>query len=407
MKKPILLQINTVVNWGSTGRIVEEIGKTVISAGWESYIIYGRNGRCSDSTLIKVGTGFDLKIHGLQTRLFDRHGLASSTATLVLIDSIKKINPTIIHLHNIHGYYLNYPILFNYLSESKIPVVWSLHDCWAFTGHCVHFSYVGCLRWQTGCFNCPQKGNYPSSLLLDRSSKNYVEKKNRFNSLNKLTLVPVSDWLKGLVRDSFLSKHAIQRIYNGVDTMIFSIDNEAANTARRKYALRDEIILLGVASVWEERKGLSDYIKLSNKLSNKFKIILVGLSHSQLKSLPDELLGLPRTESIAELVDLYNAADIVLNLSYEETFGLTTVEGFACGTPSIVYNCTASPELITNETGMIVEQGNFEMLLNAINQMTEKGKIFYSAFCRQRALDYFKKEDRFAEYVELYNKLIY
>lgn len=401
-----LLQINSVVNTGSTGRIMEELALLAMDNGWESYIAYGRTSQKSQSITIKIGSCCDHNCHAIQTRLFDRHGLASDLATRSFIRKIKKIKPDIIHLHNIHGYYLNYPLLFNYLSKSDIPVVWSLHDCWAFTGHCAYFANIGCNRWQTGCFNCPQKKSYPSSLLVDRSSKNYVEKRRQFNSLNKLIVVPVSNWLERLVKDSFLSKNAIQRIYNGVDTEVFNVDEEAASAIREKYRLQDKIVLLGVATAWGRRKGLDDYIRLSESLSENFKIILVGLSSSQFEKIPTQILGLMRTESLAELSALYNAADIVLNLSYEETFGLTTVEGFACGTPGIVYNCTASPELITGETGLIVERGDFTMLLNAIDLIVERGNDFYSAACRQRALDYFRKEDRMSEYIELYDKLV-
>ena len=401
-----LLQINSVVNTGSTGRIVEDIALLAMKNGWESYVAYGRNSQESQSETIRVGNCFDKVCHGIGTRLFDRHGLVSRAATKILIRKIKKMKPDIIHIHNIHGYYLNYPLLFNYLSDSEIPVVWTLHDCWSFTGHCTYFSFIGCDRWRTGCFSCPQKKKYPGSLYVDRSYKNYIDKRTNFNLLNNLTLVPVSNWLKELVKDSFLSKHAIQRIYNGVDTMTFSIDKQAAWAVRERYSLQDKIILLGVATAWEDRKGLTDFIKLSKSLPVNFKIVLVGLSLSQLKQLPIQILGLPRTESLTELSALYNAADIVLNLSSEETFGLTTVEGFACGTPGIVYNCTASPELITDETGVVVERGDLTVLLNAIHLIVEKGKSFYSVACRQRALDYFGKEDRYAEYIELYNKLV-
>lgn len=193
-----LLQINSIVNSGSTGRIAEEIGQTAIKAGWDSYIAYARKYGSSNSKLIKIGNNIDIKMHGLKTRMFDKHGLASKNATRNFITEIEKIKPDIIHLHNIHGYYINIEILFKYLKYSNIPIVWTLHDCWPITGHCTHFAFIGCEKWKSQCNNCPQKNSYPSSWLFDRSEKNFNLKKELFTSLPNLTLVPVSKWLAGI-----------------------------------------------------------------------------------------------------------------------------------------------------------------------------------------------------------------
>jgi putative colanic acid biosynthesis glycosyltransferase len=399
-----ILQINTVVNTSSTGRIAEEIGLTAMSNGWDSYVAYGRNKRPSASKLIKIGNNTDIKLHGLQTRLFDRHGLASKGATMKLIQEIKKIKPNIIHLHNLHGYYLNYEILFGYLSVVNIPTVWTFHDCWPITGHCVYFSFVGCEKWKTQCYSCPQKKGYPASYFIDRSKKNYNLKKELFNSLSNLTLVPVSQWLSGILKESFLQNYPIKVINNGVNTDVFkpSLNSDFRN----KYGLKDKFILLGVASVWEERKGLKDYIELSKILESEFQIVLVGLNKKQVEQLPNNILGIERTDNVGELADIYSSADLVLNLSYEETFGLTTVEGFACGTPGIVYNATASPELIDVSTGIVVEQGNINKLVDAIYSIKKKGKEYYSEACVNRAYRLYKKEDRYREYIDLYEELI-
>jgi putative colanic acid biosynthesis glycosyltransferase len=402
MKK--LLQINSVINSGSTGRIAEEIGQTAIAAGWESYIAYGRNERPSSSKLIKVGTDKDIKLHGLQTRLFDRHGLGSKGATTDFIRQVEEINPDIIHLHNIHGYYINIEVLFQYLKNANVPVVWTFHDCWPITGHCSYFSYVGCEKWKTQCYSCPQKKGYPASYFIDRSKKNYNLKKELFNSLSNLTLVPVSQWLSGILKESFLQNYPIKVINNGVNTDVFkpSLNSDFRN----KYGLKDKFILLGVASVWEERKGLKDYIELSKILESEFQIVLVGLNKKQVEQLPNNILGIERTDNVGELADIYSSADLVLNLSYEETFGLTTVEGFACGTPGIVYNATASPELIDVSTGIVVEQGNINKLVDAIYSIKKKGKEYYSEACVNRAYRLYKKEDRYREYIDLYEELI-
>lgn len=399
-----LLQINSVVNSGSTGRIAEEIGQTAIATGWESYIAYGRNDRPSKSELIKIGNDQDIILHGLQTRLFDRHGLGSKSATQDLVEKIEKIKPDIIHLHNIHGYYINIEILFKYLQNIGIPVVWTFHDCWPMTGHCSYFTFVGCEKWKTQCFSCPQKTDYPASWLIDRSEKNFNLKKKLFTSLPNVTLVPVSNWLSGILEESFLQNYPLKVIHNGINTEVFR--PSTGTVFRKKHCFENKFILLGVASVWSPRKGLKDFIALSKLLNNDYQIVLVGLTRKQMEQLPDSILGIERTESVEELAEIYSAVDIVLNLSYEETFGLTTVEGFACGTPGIVYNATASPELIDETTGFVVEPGDIEGLMKAINQIKEKGKQYYTVACVDRAHRLYRKEDRYREYIELYEQLI-
>jgi len=402
MKK--LLQINSVVNSGSTGRIAEEIGQMALVSGWQSYIAFGRNDRPSKSELIKIGNVWDIRIHGLQTRLLDRHGLASKASTRELIKQIDRIKPDIIHLHNIHGYYINIDILFKYLQTKAIPVVWTFHDCWPITGHCSHFSFVGCEKWKTQCFKCPQKDEYPASWLFDRSEKNFLLKKEIFTLLPNVTLVSVSKWMSEILKESYLRNYPIKVINNGINIEVFK--PSAVNSFRIKYNLDNKFILLGVASIWSPRKGLKDFITLSKLLDSSYQIVLVGLTRKQLEQLPGNIVGIERTESVKNLAELYSAADIVLNLSYEETFGLTTVEGFACGTPSIVYNATASPELIDKTTGFVVKPGDIEGIVDAIDQIKENGKPYYSDACVNRAHRFYKKEERYKEYINLYESLL-
>ncbi len=312
---PKLLQINFVVNSGSTGRIAEEIGQQAISQDWDSYIAYGRDrGTKSKSKVFYMGDRFDFYCHAIQTRVFDRHGLASKSNTQRLVKFIDEIKPDIIHLHNIHGYYLNYPILFSYLSTLHTPIVWTMHDCWTFTGHCAYFDMVGCNRWKNGCFDCPQKLTYPASKFLDRSRQNFKDKCFCFNSLKNLTLVPVSDWLTDLTSQSFLKKNRIKRIHNGVDIDVFKPQSEDINNQiRAKYAIGDRLMILGVASVWEPRKGLMDFIELNKQINSSTVIVLVGLTPKQIASLPNGIIGINRTENIQELSNLYSAADLFLN----------------------------------------------------------------------------------------------
>lgn len=396
-----LLQINTVVNSGSTGRIAEEIGRTAIEAGWRSVIAYGRNPRPSTSELIRVGNDLDVRLHGLRSRVFDDHGFGSRRATEAFIRKAEALAPDVVHLHNVHGYYLNIDVLFRWLARSGVPVVWTLHDCWPFTGHCGYYTRAGCDRWLTGCFSCPQKRGYPASFVFDRSRKNWERKRELFSSVKNLTLVPVSDWLAGEARKSFLGDKKIVRIHNGTDTETFSPKADG-NAVREKYGLGNRFVALGCASAWSERKGLRHYAELAQRTNGNPAIVMVGVTETIAKTLPPNVITIPRTESIDELAALYSAADVVLNLSYEETFGLTTVEGFACGTPGIVFRSTASPELITPETGFVVDQGELDGVLSAIAEIRSRGKAAYSAACRSRALACFRKEDRWAEYLRLY-----
>ena len=321
-----------------------------------------------------------------------------------MIEYINEISPDIIQLHNLHGYYLNISILLNYLAVKNIPVVWTFHDCWPMTGHCSHFDFIGCEKWKTICFNCPQKKEYPASYGFDRSRKNFILKKKLFTSINNLTIVTVSNWLRNIVKQSYFSEFPIQIINNGIDNEIFRPLEESS--FRTKYNLKNKFIILGVGSVWEPRKGLADFIKLSKNLDNNYQIILVGLPKLKLKTLPPNIIGINRTENSQELVEFYSNADVFINLSVEETFGLTTLEAFACGTPSIVYNATASPELITPETGFIVDKGDTQALVNAIKMINEMGKTHFSSECRERALKLFGKHDRYMEYLNLYESIL-
>lgn len=399
----ILFQINTYVNFGSTGRIAEEIGQFAMSQGWESYIAYGRNDRPSQSHRIRIGNDRDIRLHGLQTRLFDNHGFASKTVTQKLVAQIENIKPDIIHLHNIHGYYINIEILFNYLSTLNTPIIWTLHDCWAITGHCSHFSYIGCDKWKTHCEKCPQKKEYPTSFLRDNSYVNFDKKRQLFTSVKNMTIVPVSHWLKRIIEDSYLNKYPINVIYNGINSKVFIPKNNL--DIKEKYQLHNKFVLLGVATNWTNRKGLSDFIQLSNCLTDEEIILLVGLSSKQIKLLPKNIIGVERTENINELAELYSTANLFVNPTWEDNFPTTNLEALACGTPVLTYLTGGSPEAINDETGFVVEQGNINGMKKAINEIQNKGKEFYSNACRERALSLYNKELRFQEYLNLYNSL--
>ncbi len=400
-----LLQINTVINSGSTGRIAEEIGSKVIEAGGESFIAFGRKAeRPSKSHKIQIGNQQDIFLHGIGTRLTDKHAFFSKRATEKLIEEVIKIHPDIIHLHNLHGYYLNINVLFDYLSTIDTPIVWTLHDCWPITGHCSHFSYINCEKWKTHCINCPQKKEYPASFLLDNSYSNFETKRKLFTSIKNLTLIPVSHWLENLLRKSFLHTYPIQVIHNGINLDVFK--PIPTHRIKEKYNLYDKFVVLGVASIWDKRKGLADFIKLSRLLRNDEILILVGLTDKQIKSLPQNIIGIQRTENVNELAELYSCADIFANPTWEDNYPTTNLEAISCGTPVVTYKTGGSPESISADTGFVVEQGDITALRKVLNEVKSNGKKFYQEACRKRALSLFRKEDRFEEYMLLYEKLL-
>lgn len=399
----VLLQINVDANNGSNGSIARDIGTIALEKGWKSYIAYGRKHIPCDSELIRVGNDLDIKIHGLLTRLFDLHGLGSIISTKLFIRKIKKINPNIVHLHNIHGYYINYKILFEYLINQNIPVVWTFHDCWPFTGHCGHFESHGCTRWKSMCYDCTLSHEYPSSWFFDRSMKSFKLKKKLFTSLNILHVATVSNWLKGLVSESFFSKYPIHVIYDGIDTDSFTYRE---SNLRQTYGIEKKYILLSAAANWSSAKGWNDYIKLSSLLPNDCVIMMLGVTEKQRNELPDKIISVPRQEEKEKLAEYYSMADILLNFSYQETFGMTVAEAMACGTPAISYDRTACPEVVSPDTGIVVEAGNMEQILNAITIIKKNGKSYYSKSCRQRVIDNFdfKKVNR--KYFEIYDDIL-
>lgn len=405
-----LLQINPVLRKStSTGRIMQEIGELAIQHGWKSFIAYsyGRDGikPCS-SELVPVGNKWSVAWHGVVTRLFDRHGLASGRATKDFIRKIDEIKPDIVHIHNIHGYFLNYKELFDYFSRRNIPVVWTVHDCWLYTGHCYYYSYIRCDRWKNGCGNCPQKRKFPASLIFDRSAQNFIDKKKAFTSMpkNLLTIVPVSDWIRNEMKDSFLKDYPFRVIHNGIDLSVFDIyDTESV---KQKYGLQNRHILLGLASIWSEEKGLNDFIKLAGMLNDDEVIVLVGITPEERKILPDNVVGIGRTENIRQLAELYAAADVFINPTWQDNYPTVNLEAIACGTPVVTYRTGGSIEVITEDTGMIVEQGDVKGLMDAARIIEHNGKDRYSGACRKYALEHFRKEDRYEDYFRLYDELL-
>jgi len=391
-----ILQINTAVNSGSTGRIAEDIGKTLIFRGHESFIAFGRGNQKSNSKLIRIGNKLDFYVHGIISLFTDRHGFGSKRATRKFLKQVDVIKPDAIGLHNIHGYYLNVDILFKYIKEKNIPVLWTFHDCWPFTGHC---------SYNTDCDNCTKcQRKYPTSIFLNQSTRNYNDKKLIFNQVKKLQIITPSIWLKDLVHQSFL-KYPVQCVNNGIDLNQFQ-PSENYKKLKEKLHLKNKKIILGVASTWDKRKGLSDFIQLASLLDTNYKIILIGLTSKQIQRLPKNIMGVQRTESIAELANYYSMADVYINPTHKDNFPTTNIEALACGTPVITYNTGGSPESIDDETGKIIKKGDVKGLWHGIQDLALHSQEHYAKVCRNRALQLFNKEDRYLDYLRLYETLL-
>lgn len=400
---PKLVQINATCNWGSTGRIAEQIGILALDNGWDCYIVHGAR-YVHDSRLktIPVGTRREDTLHAIKSKLLGGHGLGSINATKHLVETLRSIKPDIVHLHNIHGYYVNYQILFDYLSRTDIPVVWTLHDCWTMTGHCTHFDKIGCERWRTGCYNCPQKKAQYGTLLLNNSKRNWILKKESFTSLHNLTIVPVSNWLGDIVKKSYLKDFRIKVINNGIDLKIF---HPIKTNLREKLDIHaDKTILLGVATDWDEEKGINEFIRLS--INPQYQVVLIGLTAKQVKSMPKNIIALQHTSNQQELVEYYNIADMLVNPTYNDTFPTVNVEALACGTPVVTYRTGGSPEILSDETGLVVERGDYEALVHAIELCRKNTKSYYNNACVLRAQTNYNKDERFKDYIELYNSLL-
>ena len=361
-----VVQVNTVCNT-STGKIMECIQREAIARGYETCSFVGRRKPFRDIPCEKTGNPISFWIHVALTTAFDRQGFGSWFHTCRMIKRIKEENPDIIHLHNLHGYYLNFPLLFHYLKEEyKGKVFWTFHDCWPITGHCVHFAYAGCERWKHQCYKCPMKKKYPISWFLDGSKRNFRIKKELFRSIRNLTVIVPSVWMETWVKESFLKDRTVCVVPNGIDLATFKYGCD--EKVYHNYHIADEKkVLLGVASVWDERKGLQDFYKLAETIEQEnYQIVLIGLSSLQIRHLPAGITGIMRTENKQELAALYSRADIFINPSREESFSLVTVEAMACGTPVIVLDTSAVKELVTPECGIVIDNTEVKSYVEAI-----------------------------------------
>ncbi|MBP3256397.1 MAG: glycosyltransferase [Bacteroidales bacterium] len=397
-----LLQINPVVKENtSTGKIMRTLGELAQAAGWESYVAYSRardGVPPHSSRLLPVGGKLDLVLHFLATRLLDAHGLASRLATRRFVARLRELDPDVVHIHNVHGYFLNYKILSRALAQMGKPVVWTVHDCWLYTGHCYHYASAGCERWKTGCHHCPQKKAFPASWLLDRSRRNWEDKREAFCSIPGLTLVTVSQWMKGEIAQSFLGRVRCEVIHNGINLNTFRPSPSAA------IATEYGTYYLAVASIWLPEKGLKDLEKLSSLLEADERLVVVGKRPSGHR-FPRNVVCVERTSDASALAALYTEAVALVNPTWQDNYPTVNLEAIACGTPVVTYRTGGSPESITPRTGRVVEQGDVEGLLEALHAIRGQGKEQFTEACRSYALAHFRAQDRFNDYIQLYESL--
>lgn len=391
-----VLQITAFSGWGCTGRIALGIHNELAAQGHESTIAWGRTNTAPDIVpTIQVGSSMDQKMHGLYTRITDKCGFGSRKVTEDFIKKLDEYKLDLIQMHILHGYYINLEVLFNYIKKRKIPVVWTFHDCWAFTGHCPYFDLVGCDKWKTGCYDCQQKAHHPASWLLDNSKWNWNKKRDLFTGVKNMTIVTPSRWLAGLVKQSFLGECDVEVINNGINLNDFK---PTASDFREKNQLEDKKIVLGVSSTWAASKGLKDFIELSEKLPSEYVIVLVGLTKEQKAALPGTMLGIERTDSVRELAEIYTAANVFVNPTYEDNYPTTNLEAIACGTPVVTYRTGGSPEIVEKTGYGAVIDGRADLLdtvLSINNTITNKN---IDAILSEKI--------RFLEYIELYKKLV-
>lgn len=392
-----VLMINSVCGIRSTGRICTDLAAILEKKGHEVKIAYGREfvPKQFKKYAVRSCTSFSVKLHGIKARLMDGAGFGSKISTRRFIKWVMEYDPDVIHIHNLHGYYINVEILFDYLKKYNKRVIWTLHDCWPFTGHTAYCDVIKCEKWEDGCYNCQLMREYPVT-FRDRSDYNWVKKKEVFTGVADLTIVTPSKWLGNMVRRSFLKEYSIKVINNGIDTNLFS---PIKSNFRKNNGLEGKFVLLGVATSWDEMKGFSDYLKLAEVLGDSYRMVLVGVTKDQKTKLPKNVLGIERTSDVRELAEIYTTSDLFLNLSYCENYPTVNIEAMSCGTPVLTYKTGGSPESVEKFGGIVVEQGNLENVINKIQAFGLKNK-YKLEFDR----DIIDKKNMLKEYLSLYEK---
>lgn len=394
-----LLQVNTTMGRTAPALIADELDRLATAAGWDCHLAYGRPGPLAGgfdpASRHRLASTAEVAWHGAMTRLADRHGLHSQRATERLCRLIDRLQPDVVHLHNIHGYYLHYPVFFRYLRRSGLPVVWTLHDLWPLTGHCAFFASDRCQGLARGCAGCRRKGVYPGSLLLSRAEANFREKQAAFAGLDRLHLVAVSQYVADCLPGSILGEYPVTTIYNGVDM--------PAHVPR---VATDSPLALGVAYRWDERKGLADFVELRRRLPDDWRIRLIGLTKRQIAALPGGIEGCERVDSPAELRRHYAEATVLVSLSHGESLGMVSLEAQACGAPVVMYDAGGCAETIAPDTGLAVARGDVAAAARACEAIAAGLTRFSPQACRANVAARFDRVANFSKYLALYESLI-
>lgn len=406
-----IVQINTVCNTGSTGKIAADLYHISEQTGNTPFLAYGRGTAPSEIHSFKIGNMLDFGHHVLINFFLGQSGFGSKTVTKRFLKWLDKIKPDILHLHNLHGFYIHVGMLFEYIKAHRIPVIWTLHDCWPLTGQCAHFDYIECIKWQTACHDCPiYRSNYPYSLFRDNSRQNYKLKKAAFTGVKNMIIVTPSNWLADIVRKSYLQEYPVSVIPNGINLEIFNpgAHTPSENISIASTALPSPKIILGVANIWSDRKGLHFFLQLCTLLDSSYHIVLIGVSRKQQVIINAKygkyITAITRTSNQQELAEWYRRAYVYVNPTLEDNFPTTNLEALACGTPVITFNTGGSPESITEKCGIVVEKGNVDKLKEAILSLDQKTEITSQA-CRERAME-FDRHVRFMEYLKLYSSVL-
>lgn len=411
-----VFQINSVYRNGSTGRIAADLKQVMEAFGIAGFVAYGIGKDNGEDNTFLLQSKNEMRISQVKSRLFARHGFYNVSATKRLLNHIEEIKPDVIHLHNIHGHYIHCGLLFDYIKKHHIPVVWTLHDCWSFTGWCAYFDYSGCDKWKTHCHHCPSKMDYPITWFSPRAKSNFSKKMMSFCGVENLTLVTPSNWLAQLTRESFLKDYPVKVINNGVDVNVFK---PVKNNLKKEIGIEGKKMILAVAGGLAIRKG-RDYLLNIPPLLNKDEVLVIlGIKNDQKKLLPQEkCIGIPYTNSIEKLAAIYSAADVFVNTTLEDNFPTTNLEAMACGTPVVTFDTGGSVEPVlekedviksgsikSTSVGSVVPKGDLRSLIFAVSEYLSMDKKDINENCVKKACLLYNKQKQYELYVKLYKEL--
>lgn len=398
-----IIQINATYNIGSTGKIMAELDDVINNSGYNGYMACGYYNPDNSKNVYFTNSkqpNTEIKKNILVSRITGKMGYRKKHDTVSMIDWMDSINPDVVHLHNIHGDWLHIETLFTYLKEKRLPVVWTLHDCWAFTGRCSHFEMCGCNKWKSECHSCTNNKVYPITYFFDYSRQMFRDKKKWFLEIKDMTIVTPSHWLASYVKESYLGCYPVKVIHNGINTDVFS---PTGNLSKYYSEVKEKKIILAVASSWSQTKGFDDIIRLDSLIDHdKYQIVIVGLNSRQMKAIPDTIIGVSRTNNQQELVELYSGAYVFVNLTYQDNFPTTNLEALSCSLPIITYQTGGSPEAVVGNEGFVIEKGNVVAVLDAIEHVNTVDR----SLCRRIAIQRFNKYERYHDYIELYDRLM-